>query len=41
MEAELGRISGNEDGLTVPEIEAKMTDPKCALEFVEHAQVDM
>jgi tagatose 1,6-diphosphate aldolase GatY/KbaY len=41
VEAELGRISGSEDGLTVPEIEAKMTDPKHALAFVELTQVDM
>ncbi|MCP4141223.1 MAG: class II fructose-bisphosphate aldolase [Chloroflexi bacterium] len=41
VEAELGRISGSEDGLTVPEIEAKMTDPQRALEFVALTQVDM
>lgn len=41
VEAELGRISGSEDGLTVPEIEAKMTDPKQASEYIEITQVDM
>lgn len=41
VEAELGRISGSEDGLSVPEIEAKMTDPKQAAEFIEQTQVDM
>lgn len=28
VEAELGKLSGEEDGLSVPEVEAKMTDPK-------------
>lgn len=27
VEAELGKLAGEEDGLSVPEIEAKMTDP--------------
>ena len=27
MEAELGRLAGEEDGLSVAEKEAKMTDP--------------
>lgn len=27
VEAELGKLSGEEDGLSVPEVEAKMTDP--------------
>jgi tagatose 1,6-diphosphate aldolase GatY/KbaY len=40
VEAEIGRISGTEDGLTIAEKEAKMTDPKQALEFVRQTQVD-
>lgn len=28
VEAELGKLAGEEDGLSVPEVEAKMTDPK-------------
>lgn len=40
VEAEIGRISGTEDGLTIAEKEAKMTDPKQAAEFVEQTQVD-
>ncbi len=40
VEAEIGRISGTEDGLTITEKEAKMTDPKQALEFVHRTQVD-
>ena len=27
VEAELGRLSGNEDGLSIPEYEARLTDP--------------
>ncbi|MEM7797493.1 MAG: class II fructose-bisphosphate aldolase, partial [Cyanobacteria bacterium P01_C01_bin.118] len=34
VEAEIGRISGTEDGITVAEWEAKMTDPDQAKEFV-------
>ena len=34
VEAEIGRISGTEDGMTVAEKEAKMTDPDQAREFV-------
>lgn len=34
VEAELGRLSGTEDGLTVPEYEALLTDPEQAQEFV-------
>ncbi|MDX2216767.1 MAG: class II fructose-bisphosphate aldolase [Oculatellaceae cyanobacterium bins.114] len=41
VEAEIGRISGTEDGLTVAEKEAKMTDPEQALEFVYQTQVDV
>lgn len=40
VEAEIGRISGTEDGLTIAEKEAKMTDPDQALEFVHYAKVD-
>jgi tagatose 1,6-diphosphate aldolase GatY/KbaY len=40
VEAELGRLSGTEDGLTVPEYEAKLTDPAQAAEFVSQTGVD-
>jgi len=40
VEAEIGRISGTEDGLTIAEKEAKMTDPIQALEFVNYTKVD-
>ncbi|XWK88084.1 MAG: class II fructose-bisphosphate aldolase [Phormidium sp.] len=40
VEAEIGRISGTEDGLTVAEYEAKMTDPQQATEFVKATKVD-
>lgn len=40
VEAEIGRISGTEDGLTIAEKEAKMTDPLQALEFVQQTKVD-
>lgn len=40
VEAEIGRISGTEDGLTVAEYEAKMTDPVQAAEFVAATRVD-
>jgi len=40
VEAELGRISGTEDGLTVPEFEARFTDPEQAAEFVSETRVD-
>jgi tagatose 1,6-diphosphate aldolase GatY/KbaY len=39
VEAELGRLSGMEDGLTVPEYEAKLTDPEQAAEFVTHTGI--
>lgn len=41
VEAELGRISGSEDGLAVSEREAHMTDPQRAAEFVQQTGVDM
>jgi tagatose 1,6-diphosphate aldolase GatY/KbaY len=40
VEAELGRLSGTEDGLTVPEYEAKLTDPGQAADFVDRTGVD-
>ncbi len=40
VEAEIGRISGTEDGLTITEKEAKMTDPDQAVEFVRATGVD-
>ncbi len=40
VEAEIGRISGTEDGLTIAEKEAKMTDPYQAVEFVRATHVD-
>ncbi|ESA33124.1 ketose-bisphosphate aldolase [Leptolyngbya sp. Heron Island J] len=40
VEAEIGRISGTEDGMTVAEKEAKMTDPNQAKRFVAESGVD-
>jgi tagatose 1,6-diphosphate aldolase GatY/KbaY len=40
IEAELGRLSGSEDGLTVAEYQALLTDPNEAAAFVAHTQVD-
>jgi tagatose 1,6-diphosphate aldolase GatY/KbaY len=40
VEAEIGRISGTEDGLTVEEKSALMTDPYQAVEFVAATGVD-
>jgi len=40
VEAEIGRISGTEDGLTIAEKEAKMTDPEQAVGFVQATKVD-
>ena len=40
VEAELGRLTGTEDGLTVPEYEARFTDPAQAADFVGHTGVD-
>jgi tagatose 1,6-diphosphate aldolase GatY/KbaY len=40
VEAELGRLSGTEDGLSVPEYEARLTDPHMAVEFIEQTNVD-
>lgn len=40
VEAELGRLSGSEDGLTVADREARLTDPDRAAVFVEATGVD-
>ena len=40
VEAEIGRISGREDGLTIDEKAAKMTDPVAAVEFIKETKVD-
>lgn len=40
VEAELGRLAGSEDGLTVPEYEAKLTDPDQAADFAARSGVD-
>lgn len=41
VEAELGRLAGTEDGLTVAEYESSLTEPARAAEFVERTGVDM
>lgn len=40
VEAELGRLAGTEDGLTIAEYEAKLTDPDQAREFVARTGID-
>jgi tagatose 1,6-diphosphate aldolase GatY/KbaY len=40
IEAELGKLSGTEDGLTVQEREAMMTDPELAGEFARATGID-
>jgi len=40
VEAELGKLTGTEDGLTVPEWESKLTDPAQAAEFVAQTGID-
>ncbi len=40
VEAELGRLTGTEDGLTVPEYEALFTDPTQAADFIGQTGVD-
>jgi tagatose 1,6-diphosphate aldolase GatY/KbaY len=40
IEAELGRLSGSEDGLSIPEYEARLTDPQMAVDFVQQTGVD-
>jgi len=40
VEAELGRLSGTEDGLTVEDYEALLTDPVQATDFVARTGID-
>jgi tagatose 1,6-diphosphate aldolase GatY/KbaY len=40
-EAELGRLSGSEDGLTVEEYQARLTDPAQAAAFLDLTKADM
>ncbi len=40
VEAELGRLTGTEDGLTIPEYEARLTDPDQAADFVGQTRID-
>ncbi|OVA01688.1 Ketose-bisphosphate aldolase [Macleaya cordata] len=40
VEAELGRLSGTEDDLTVEDYEAKLTDVTQAREFIDKTQID-
>ncbi len=40
VEGELGRLAGSEDGLTVPEYQAKLTDPDRAADFVARTGID-
>ena len=40
VESELGRLSGTEDDLTVPENLAKLTDPERAADFVTRTETD-
>lgn len=40
VEAELGRLTGTEDGLTVAEYEGKLTDPDQASDFVTQTGID-
>lgn len=40
VEGELGRLSGTEDGLTVSEYEARLTDPAQAADYVARTGVD-
>ena len=40
VEAELGRLTGTEDGLTVPDYEALLTDPAQAADFIGQTGVD-
>ncbi len=40
VEAELGRLSGTEDGLTVEDYEARLTDPARAADFVARTGID-
>ncbi|MEG4393503.1 class II fructose-bisphosphate aldolase [Microcoleus sp. BROC3] len=40
VEAEIGRISGREESLTIDDKAAKMTDPVAAVEFIKETKVD-
>jgi tagatose 1,6-diphosphate aldolase GatY/KbaY len=40
VEAELGRLTGTEDGLTIPEYESRLTDPGQAADFVLGTDID-
>jgi len=40
VEAELGRLAGEEDGLSVREKDAKMTDPDVVADFVRRTRID-
>ena len=40
VEAELGRLTGTEDGLTIPERETKLTDPGEAADFIAQTGID-
>jgi tagatose 1,6-diphosphate aldolase GatY/KbaY len=40
VEAELGRLSGTEDGLSLSAYEAKLTDPTQAADFVRQTEID-
>ena len=40
VEAELGKLAGEEDGLSVPEVEARMTDPEVVAPFTEATGID-
>ena len=41
VEAELGRLSGTEDGLSVADYEARLTDPALAAEFSQTTGIDL
>lgn len=41
IEAELGRLAGNEDGLTVAERESRLTDPATVVAFLEASGADI
>jgi len=40
VEAELGRLTGDEDSLSVPEYESRLTDPGQAADFVRETGID-
>eukprot|EP00903_Cladosiphon_okamuranus_P010731 g10143.t1 len=41
VEAELGKLAGEEDGLSVPEVEAKMTNPDQVPDFLAKTRADI